>query len=154
MIIFAGLAAVRPGIDMPVGPPVTKEDIPFRILSVTFTNRAAQEMRQRAITWQARRDGTSGSAPFMLWQCESCVSRFSTRRMIGILLFMTATIRKPWSSTASGILSLDEKQYQPACVLLDVIGSLKNDLVEPEELDEMPGTSGRPCGTGLSALPV
>lgn len=105
---------------------------PFRILAVTFTNRAASEMRQRVMN-------LAGSAARDVW--------ISTFHSLAVRILRQEVRHLPYDrnfiiyddddqlnliKSCIRELNLDEKKYRPRSVLA-AISSLKNELMGPEE---------------------
>ena len=108
---------------------------PFRILAVTFTNRAAQEMRQRAINLAGPvgRDvwiSTFHSLAVRILRQEVQYTPYD-RNFVIYDQDDQATLMKHCLRE----LSLDDKQFRPR-TLLAAIGGLKNELVEPNEFEQ------------------
>ena len=110
---------------------------PYNILAVTFTNKAAGEMRERVAQLLGHRSDDRSFMPFMGTFHSICVRLLrQDGDQIGIpknfVIFdeldRTACVKK-----ISKELSIDEKSF-PARKLSSIISSAKNELITPEEL--------------------
>lgn len=110
---------------------------PYNILAVTFTNKAAGEMRERVAQLLGHSSDDRSFMPFMGTFHGICVRLLrQDGDQIGIpknfVIFdeldRTACIKK-----ISKELSIDEKSF-PARKLSSIISSAKNDLITPDEL--------------------
>lgn len=110
---------------------------PYNILAVTFTNKAAGEMRERVAQLLGHRSDDRSFMPFMGTFHSICVRLLrQDGDQIGIpknfVIFdeldRTACVKK-----ISKELSIDEKSF-PARKLSSIISSAKNELIAPEEL--------------------
>lgn len=111
---------------------------PFRILAVTFTNRAAEEMRRRAISLAGPvgRDvwiSTFHSLAVRILRREAQHTPYDRNFVIydadDQAALMKHCIRE---------LGLDDRRYRPR-PLLAAIGDLKNELVSPGEFEQQAG---------------
>ena len=108
---------------------------PFRILAVTFTNRASEEMRRRVIN-------LAGAAGRDVW--------ISTFHSMAVRILRQEVQYTPYDRNFTIYdsddqetlvkhclreLALDDKKYRPRS-LLSLIGGLKNNLVGPEEFEQ------------------
>jgi len=108
---------------------------PFRILAVTFTNRASEEMRRRVIN-------LAGPAGRDVW--------ISTFHSLSVRILRREVQHTPYDRNfviydgddqetlvkhCLRELAMDDKKYRPRS-LLAVIGDLKNNLVGPEEFGQ------------------
>lgn len=107
---------------------------PYNILAVTFTNKAATEMRERVASLLGFDAGNRSFMPFMGTFHSICVrllrqdgdyARVPKNFVIFDELDRTSTIKK-----ISKQLSIDEKSY-PARSLGGLISSAKNELIDP-----------------------
>lgn len=110
---------------------------PYNILAVTFTNKAAGEMRERVAQLLGHRSDDRSFMPFMGTFHSICVRLLrQDGDQIGIpknfVIFdeldRTACVKK-----ISKELSIDEKSF-PARKLSSIISSAKNELISPDEL--------------------
>lgn len=121
----------------------TKKATPFNILAVTFTNKAAKEMRQRV--WELMRTSPSHSSamqvprgfmPFMGTFHGICV-RILRQDGEHVLVASNFVIfdegdRQSAIKQASKQLMLDEKAF-PARAISSLISSAKNELISPAD---------------------
>ncbi|SFB23534.1 MULTISPECIES: DNA helicase PcrA [unclassified Bacillus (in: firmicutes)] len=105
---------------------------PYNILAITFTNKAAREMRERIFNMM-------GGAADQIWistfhsMCVKILRRDIDR--IGFNRNFTILDTTDQQSVIKGILkdkNIDPKKYDPRA-LLGAISSAKNELIEPEE---------------------
>lgn len=114
----------------------TGKATPFNILAVTFTNKAAKEMRERVAHLLGERPDSRGFMPFMGTFHSICVRLLrQDGDYIGIpksFVIFDEADRQAAVKQASKQLMLDEKAF-PARMLSGLISSAKNDLTTPEE---------------------
>lgn len=136
LIIFAGAGSGKTRVlTYRVAHLLQQRVSPFRILAVTFTNRASQEMRRRAIN-------LAGPAGRDVW--------ISTFHSLAVRILRQEVQYTPYDRNfviydgadqevlikhCIRELGLDDKKYRPR-VLLAAIGGLKNDLIVPEEFEQ------------------
>ncbi len=110
---------------------------PFNILAVTFTNKAAKEMRQRV--WKLMNDGTNSEAPRSFMPYMGTFHSICVRLLrqdgehIGLprtFVIFDESDRQTAIKRASKQLNIDEKAF-PARVLGGLISSAKNEMVGP-----------------------
>jgi DNA helicase-2/ATP-dependent DNA helicase PcrA len=122
----------------------TGKATPFNILAVTFTNKAAEEMRERVAGLLGKNAGDRGFMPYMGTFHGICVRLLrQDGEHIGIprsFVIFDESDRQSAVKTASKQLMIDEKSF-PARVLSGIISSAKNDMTSPEEFANMPGSS-------------
>jgi DNA helicase-2/ATP-dependent DNA helicase PcrA len=118
---------------------------PSNILAVTFTNKAAKEMRERVAVLLGERAENRGFMPYMGTFHSICVRLLrQDGEYIGIprsFVIFDESDRINAIKQASKQLHIDEKSF-PARTLSGLISSAKNDLVTPQEY------------TGMAASPV
>lgn len=111
---------------------------PFNILAVTFTNKAAREMRERVATLLGENPDNRSFMPFMGTFHSICVRLLrQDGEAIGVprnFVIFDESDRQSAIKQASKQLMLDEKTY-PARTLSSIISTAKNDLVIPGEYE-------------------
>jgi len=117
---------------------------PFNILAVTFTNKAAKEMRERVATLLGQSAENRGFMPYMGTFHSICVRLLrQDGEHIGIprsFVIFDESDRQAAVKQASKQLKIDEKTF-PARVLGGIISSAKNDMTTPEDLAESAGST-------------
>lgn len=121
----------------------THRATPFNILAVTFTNKAAREMRERVAHLLGEQAENRGFMPYMGTFHSICVRMLRMDgEHIGIprsyVIFDEAD-RLSAVKRASKQLGLDEKAF-PARVIAGLISSAKNELVTPDDYDSAGGS--------------
>src|SRR5579872_4420492 len=116
----------------------THRATPYSILSVTFTNKAAREMRERVAHLLGESAENRGFMPYMGTFHSICVRMLRMDgEHIGIprsyVIFDEAD-RLSAVKQASKQLSLDEKAFPPR-VIAGLISSAKNELLTPDDYD-------------------
>ncbi len=108
----------------------------YNILAVTFTNKAAREMRERVARLLGERADNRGFMPYMGTFHGICVRLLrQDGEHIGIprsFVIFDETDRQATVKQVSKQLLIDEKAF-PARLLSSLISSAKNDLISPEE---------------------
>ena len=114
----------------------TNKATPFNILAVTFTNKAAKEMRQRVAQLLGENSENRGFMPYMGTFHGICVRLLrQDGEAIGIprsFVIFDESDRQAAVKQVSKQLMIDEKTF-PARVLSGLISSAKNELLNPEE---------------------
>jgi DNA helicase-2/ATP-dependent DNA helicase PcrA len=117
---------------------------PFNILAVTFTNKAAKEMRIRVATLLGQDPNNRSFMPFMGTFHSICVrilrqdgEHIGTPRSFVIF---DESDRQSAVKQVCKQLMIDEKSFPPK-VLAGIISSAKNELTTPAEFASMPGSS-------------
>lgn len=114
----------------------SKKATPFNILAVTFTNKAAKEMRQRVAGLLGQDAENRGFMPYMGTFHGICVRLLrQDGESIGIprsFVIFDETDRQATVKHVSKQLMIDEKTFPPR-VLSSLISSAKNELLAPEE---------------------
>ena len=109
---------------------------PFNILAVTFTNKAAKEMRQRVAKLLGENADNRGFMPYMGTFHGICVRLLrQDGESIGIprrFVIFDESDRQAAVKQASKQLMIDEKAF-PARQLSSLISSAKNEMLSPEE---------------------
>lgn len=110
---------------------------PYNILAVTFTNKAAREMRERVAVLLGENPDNRSFMPFMGTFHSICVRLLrQDGEAINIprnFVIFDESDRQSAVKQASKQLMLDEKSY-PARTLSSIISSAKNDLTTPGDL--------------------
>lgn len=110
---------------------------PFNILAVTFTNKAAKEMRQRV--WKLMNEGANSEAPRSFMPYMGTFHSICVRLLrqdgehIGLprtFVIFDESDRQTAIKRASKQLNIDEKAF-PARVLGGLISSAKNEMIGP-----------------------
>ena len=117
---------------------------PYNILAVTFTNKAAKEMRERVAHLLGDDASNRGFMPYMGTFHSICVRILrKDGEYIGIprsFVIFDESDRQAAVKQASKQLHIDEKSF-PARVLAGIISSAKNEMTTPEEYAQMAGSS-------------
>lgn len=121
----------------------TRRATPFNILAVTFTNKAAREMRERVAHLLGENAENRSFMPYMGTFHSICVRILRMDgEHIGIprtyVIFDEAD-RLSVVKQASKRLGLDEKAFPPR-VIAGLISSAKNELLTPEDYDRAGGS--------------
>jgi DNA helicase II / ATP-dependent DNA helicase PcrA len=113
---------------------------PYNILAVTFTNKAAKEMRERVANLLGQSADNRAFMPYMGTFHSICVRILrQDGEFIGIprtFVIFDESDRQAAIKQASKQLMIDEKAF-PARVLGSLISNAKNELVGPQEYDGM-----------------
>ena len=114
----------------------TKKATPFNILAVTFTNKAAREMRERVAVLLGEDADNRSFMPFMGTFHGICVRLLrQDGEAAGIprsFVIFDESDRQTAVKQVSKQLMLDEKTF-PARVISSLISSAKNDMLSPAE---------------------
>jgi len=114
----------------------TKRATPFNILAVTFTNKAAKEMRERVARLLGASADDRGFMPYMGTFHGICVRLLrQDGEHIGIprsFVIFDEADRQAAVKQASKQLMIDEKAFPPR-LLSSLISSAKNELLSPQE---------------------
>ncbi len=118
----------------------THKATPYNILAVTFTNKAAKEMRQRVAELIGENADNRGFMPYMGTFHGICVRLLrQDGEHVGIprsFVIFDESDRQAAVRQASKGLMLDEKTFPPR-VLSSLIGSAKNDMISPNEYSRL-----------------
>ena len=111
----------------------TRAVFPYRIMAVTFTNKAAREMRERL----NRQVGADKTGDLMLGTFHSICARILRREAQHAGLDRNFTIYDSDDQTnvvkaALAELNIDEKKYKPSSIHT-AISAAKNELITPED---------------------
>jgi DNA helicase-2/ATP-dependent DNA helicase PcrA len=111
---------------------------PFNILAVTFTNKAAKEMRERVATLLGENPDNRSFMPFMGTFHSICVRLLrQDGEQAGIpknFVIFDEGDRQSAIKQASKIAMIDEKSFPPRA-LGSLISNAKNDLLTPQEFN-------------------
>lgn len=114
----------------------TRKASPYNILAVTFTNKAAREMRERVAVLLGEDPDNRSFMPYMGTFHSICVRILrQDGEKVGIpksFVIWDESDRTAAIKQACKQLAVDEKSY-PAKVIGSMISNAKNDLVTPEE---------------------
>jgi DNA helicase-2/ATP-dependent DNA helicase PcrA len=114
----------------------SKKATPYNILAVTFTNKAAKEMRQRVAELLGENAKNRGFMPFMGTFHGICVRLLrQDGEAVGIprsFVIFDETDRQAAIKQVSKQLMIDEKAF-PARRLSSLISSAKNEMITPAE---------------------
>lgn len=114
----------------------THKATPFNILAVTFTNKAAKEMRQRVAELLGEDAENRGFMPYMGTFHGICVRLLrQDGEAVGVprsFVIFDETDRQAAVKQVSKQLMIDEKTF-PARVLSGLISSAKNEMLGPDE---------------------
>lgn len=114
----------------------TRKASPYNILAVTFTNKAAKEMRARVARLLGENPDNRGFMPFMGTFHGICVRILrqdgEAAGMPRSFVIFDEADRQTAVKQASKQLMMDEKTF-PARMLSGIISSAKNEMVSPEE---------------------
>ena len=109
---------------------------PYNILAVTFTNKAAKEMRQRVAGLLVQDSGNRGFMPYMGTFHSICVRILrQDGESIGIpknFVIFDESDRQSAVKQACKILHIDEKLFKPSAIG-SMISSAKNELISPDQ---------------------
>jgi len=123
----------------------TGKATPFNILAVTFTNKAAKEMRGRVAQLLGENPDNRGFMPYMGTFHGICVRLLrQDGEAVGIprsFVIFDESDRQAAVKQASKRLRLDEKTF-PARLLSGLISSAKNEMLSPQEYA---GSAGSPA---------
>ena len=121
----------------------TNRATPYNILAVTFTNKAAKEMRQRIATLLGQNSEQRSFMPYMGTFHGICVRLLRMDgESIGVprsFVIFDQSDRQAAVKRVSKELRLDEKAF-PARLLSSLISSAKNDMVSPAEYEGLANT--------------
>lgn len=114
----------------------TRKASPFNILAVTFTNKAAREMRERVAVLLGEDPDNRSFMPYMGTFHSICVKILrQDGEHIGIprsFVIFDESDRMSAIKQASKQMMIDEKSF-PAKLLSGIISNAKNDMISPQE---------------------
>ena len=118
----------------------TRRATPFNILAVTFTNKAAREMRERVANLLGQSAENRGFMPYMGTFHSICVRILrQDGEHVGIphtFVIFDESDRQSAIKQANKQLMIDEKAFPPR-VIAGLISSAKNEMISPEEYGGM-----------------
>ncbi|MFA5003784.1 MAG: UvrD-helicase domain-containing protein [Candidatus Saccharimonadales bacterium] len=121
----------------------THKATPYNILAVTFTNKAAKEMRERVAHLLGENAENRSFMPYMGTFHGICVRILrQDGEYVGIprsFVIFDEADRLSAVKRASKQLQLDEKAFPPR-VLAGLISGAKNEMVSPDEYNDVAGT--------------
>ncbi|MGH7192229.1 MAG: ATP-dependent helicase, partial [Candidatus Saccharimonadales bacterium] len=124
----------------------SKKASPFNILAVTFTNKAANEMRARVARLLGESADNRGFMPFMGTFHGICVRLLrQDGEAVGIprsFVIFDESDRQAAVKQAAKRLMIDEKTF-PARMLSSLIGSAKNEMLSPDEYARTAASPGQ-----------
>jgi DNA helicase II / ATP-dependent DNA helicase PcrA len=130
-----------------------KKATPYNILAVTFTNKAAGEMRDRVATLLRADADNRGFMPFMGTFHSICVRILrrdgSDYGLPGNFVIWDEADRAAAIKQVSRVAHIDEKKFPPR-LLASLISSAKNELVTPAEYAT--AASGNPAGQAAAKV--
>ncbi len=133
----------------------TKRATPFNILAVTFTNKAAREMRERVATLLRASAKNRGFMPYMGTFHSICVRILrQDGEYIGIprsFVIFDESDRLAAIKQVSKQLMLDEKAFPPR-TLSSLISSAKNDMISPEQYNSGAGSPAQKAAAQVYPL--
>jgi DNA helicase-2/ATP-dependent DNA helicase PcrA len=122
----------------------SKKATVYNVLAVTFTNKAAKEMRERVAKLLGQDARSRGFMPFMGTFHSICVRILrQDGEHLGIprsFVIFDESDRQAAVKQACKQLMIDEKSFPPK-VLSAIISSAKNELTSPAEFASLPGSS-------------
>ncbi|MEK7059718.1 MAG: UvrD-helicase domain-containing protein [Patescibacteria group bacterium] len=130
----------------------TKRATPFNILAVTFTNKAAKEMRERVAKLLGETADNRGFMPYMGTFHGICVRLLrQDGESIGVprsFVIFDESDRQAAVKQASKQLMIDEKAF-PARLLSGLISSAKNEMLSPQAYS---GVASSPAGQAAAKV--
>lgn len=130
----------------------TKKATPYNILAVTFTNKAAKEMRARVAVLLSENPDNRSFMPYMGTFHSICVRLLrQDGESVGIprsFVIFDESDRQAAVKQASKQLMLDEKAFPPR-VISSLISNAKNEMVAPAEYT---GTASSPAAKAAAKV--
>lgn len=131
---------------------VSHKATPFNILAVTFTNKAAKEMRQRVAKLLGQNAEDRAFMPYMGTFHSICVRLLrQDGEYIGLprsFVIFDESDRQTAVKRASRELHIDEKAF-PARMISSLISSAKNDMIDPVQYA---GTANSPAAQATAQV--
>jgi len=125
---------------------------PFNILAVTFTNKAAKEMRERVATLLGERADNRGFMPYMGTFHSICVRLLRIDgESIGIprsFVIFDESDRQTAVRQVSKQVKIDEKAF-PARLLSSLISSAKNDMLSSAEYSKLANSPSQKAAASI-----
>lgn len=122
----------------------SKKATPFNILAVTFTNKAAKEMRERVAKLLGQNADNRGFMPYMGTFHGICVRMLrQDGEHVGIprtFVIFDESDRQAAVKQVIKQLRIDEKSFPPR-VISGIISSAKNEMTTPDDYASLPGSS-------------
>jgi DNA helicase-2/ATP-dependent DNA helicase PcrA len=133
----------------------THKATPFNILAVTFTNKAAKEMRERVGELLGQSADNRGFMPYMGTFHGICVRLLrQDGESVGVprsFVIFDESDRQAAIKQVSKQLMIDEKLF-PARMISGLISSAKNDMVGPQEYAGMANSPGQQAAAKVFPL--
>jgi DNA helicase-2/ATP-dependent DNA helicase PcrA len=133
----------------------THKATPFNILAVTFTNKAAKEMRERVADLLGENAENRGFMPYMGTFHGICVRLLrQDGEHIGVprsFVIFDESDRQAAVKQVSKQLMIDEKAF-PARLLSGLISSAKNDMLTPAEYQNIAGSPAQQAAAKVYPL--
>lgn len=133
----------------------TQKASPFNILAVTFTNKAAREMRERVARLLGENAENRGFMPYMGTFHGICVRLLrQDGEAVGIprsFVIFDESDRQAAVKQVSRQLMIDEKTFPPR-VLSSLIGSAKNEMISPADYTGMAKTPAQQTAARIYPL--
>ena len=133
----------------------TRKATPYNILAVTFTNKAAKEMRERIADLLGEKADNRGFMPFMGTFHSICVRLLrQDGEHIGVPSNFVIFVESDRQSAIKQVirqLQLDDKSFTPRA-LASLISSAKNDMIGPGEFSSLADSPTRQAAAKVYPL--